>query len=124
MYTNNPNLYLGTRKYQKVTIDLQKLGFVKDQTSFSISLHNDKYDNDYIVRPYGKYTGNDNSKLSVTVPTCETKTKVVLDEEKTIKPFTKKYLIQDTYQTISDIDLFKNDTTKGENLSILSKMCG
>ena len=117
---DNTEYFLGTRKYQQITVDFEKLGFVKGVTEYSVELEADGYDMPKIVHPYGIYDV-ENNKNSFIVPVGESIQKVVIDTDKDrIHPFIKEYLIQNAYMPIEfDCSSLLND----ERALIVSSVC-
>ena len=117
---DNTDYFLGTRKYQQITVDFEKLGFVKGVTEYSVELEADGYDMPKIVHPYGIYDV-ENNKNSFVVPVGESIQKVVIDTDKDrIYPFIKEYLIQNAYMPIEfDCSSLLND----ERALIVSSVC-
>lgn len=94
-FDNNYKYYLGTRKYQTVTLDLEKFGFVKGVTQYSVELHADRYDKPQIIQESGTYDVENNVNV-FTIPVGESIQQVESTNEKTF-PFKKEYLIQNSY---------------------------
>jgi hypothetical protein len=123
--TDIGDYYFGTRKYQKVSISLDDLGFVKGSTVFGVSINAPGYDKGIVIRPDSKYDTHDPNFFQDVVPVFETKQKVSFGEN--VAPFIRQYLVQDSHTPISNIDPLKNDNIDkeehDERMIVFSHMC-
>jgi hypothetical protein len=120
-FSDNEKYYLGTRKYQNVTLDFEKFGFVKGVTEYSVELHAGEYDNPKIIQSYGVYDEN-NNKNTFLVPVGESIQRVSKDvDAEQVYPFKKEYLIQNSY---SPIEFDYKTILSEENIDKISKVCG
>lgn len=116
-FDNNYKYYLGTRKYQTVTLDLEKFGFVKGVTEYSVELHADGYDKPHILQKSGIYDVENNINV-FTIPIGESIQQVESTNEKAF-PFKKEYLIQNSYAPTE----FDYESILGENTKKVLRVC-
>jgi hypothetical protein len=116
-FSDNEKYYLGTRKYQTVTLDLEKFGFVKGVTEYSVELHADGYDKPYILQKSGIYDVENNANV-FTIPVGESIQQVESTNEKAF-PFKKEYLIQNSYAPTE----FDYESILGENTNKVLRIC-
>ena len=119
-FSENEKYYLGTRKYQNVTLDFEKFGFVKGVTEYSVELKADDYDQPQIIQSYGIYDEN-NNKNTFWVPVGESIQEVCKDvNAEQVYPFKKEYLIQNSY---SPIEFDYKTILSEEDVNKISKVC-
>ena len=116
-FDNNYEYYLGTRKYQTVTLDLEKFGFVKGVTEYSVELHANGYDKPQIIQESGIYDVENDVNV-FTMPVGESIQQVESENEK-VFPFKKEYLIQNSYAPME----FDYDSILDKDARKVSRVC-
>ena len=119
------DLYFGTRLYKKIRIPLKDYGFVKGKTTFAVSVNADGYDKEKFIRANSIYEKEDSEVFEAIIPVAENKRLVTFDPNTRVYPYTKQYLIQDSFPSLENTQLFSSeDDPTREKTAVLGKMCG